>query len=524
MANLSIIEKKRIEIQKSIDQEKSKLERNRLGQFATPGPLVMQMLAFAKRILKDQASIRFLDPAFGTGAFFSALLRNFPHNGVVKALAFEIDQTYADAATAIWKDSSLQLEVRDFTKAIVPSTESDKFNLIICNPHYVRHHHIPQSEKRRLRGQAETNSGMQIRGLAGLYCYFLGLSHGWMSKDGLAGWLLPSEFLEVNYGKPVREYLLRKVTLLKVHRFRPEEVQFDDALVSSVILWFRNKTGDHDYDVEFSFGGPIDKPNVSRIIKSSELFAAPKWSTFVLLPHNKPRDIIRLGDVFSIKRGIATGDNKYFILPRSTAEKYRLPSKFLRPILPSPRYLKIDEVLSLNDGSPRGLEDLVLIDCNLPLDIIKVKYPDLYAYLEIGMHKGIDKHYLCRHKIPWYSQEQRDPARFLCTYMGRRSINAKCPFRFIYNLTDAVAPNVYLLMYPRLNLSKHLAAAPLLEREIWLLLNQINAESMLREGRIYGGGLCKLEPRELARIPFNEILTLIPSFSPELSTQPTLFK
>lgn len=70
-------------------------------------------------------------------------------------------------------------------------------NLVICNPPYVRHHH--RAAKTRLLAATAAASGIQMAGLAGLYCYFLGLAHAWMEPDGIAGWLIPSEFMDVNY-------------------------------------------------------------------------------------------------------------------------------------------------------------------------------------------------------------------------------------------------------------------------------------------------------------------------------------
>jgi hypothetical protein len=79
---------------------------------------------------------------------------------------------------------------------------------------------------------------LDISGLAGLYCYFLLLSHDWMEEQGLAIWLIPSEFMDVNYGVTLRRYLTEHVTLLHIHRFCPTDVQFTDALVSSAVVVF----------------------------------------------------------------------------------------------------------------------------------------------------------------------------------------------------------------------------------------------------------------------------------------------
>jgi hypothetical protein len=40
-----------------------------------------------------------------------------------------------------------------------------------------------------------------------------------------------------------------------------------------------------------------------------------------------------------------------------------------------------------------------------------------------------------------------------------------------------------------------------LKRQIWLLLKEICTKTITAEGRLYGGGLHKLEPRELGNVP-----------------------
>ena len=96
---------------------------------------------------------------------------------------------------------------------------------------------------------------MEISGLAGLYCYFLLLCHDWMEEQGLAIWLIPSEFMDVNYGVTLRRYLTERVTLLHIHRFCPTDVQFTDALVSSAVVVFRKTLPSPRHRVRFSFAG-----------------------------------------------------------------------------------------------------------------------------------------------------------------------------------------------------------------------------------------------------------------------------
>ena len=178
---LTILESRRMMIQAQLDLSKDQGERNRMGQFSTPTKLAYEILEYAKAHLDNPTNTRFIDPAIGTGAFFSALLTTFPPDSIVRAVGYEIDPHYGKPAAELWKDTVLELRLEDFTLA-TPPLEKDRFNILICNPPYVRHHHIDRREKQRLKALLRAGSGMDINGLAGLYCYFLGLSHQWISE------------------------------------------------------------------------------------------------------------------------------------------------------------------------------------------------------------------------------------------------------------------------------------------------------------------------------------------------------
>src|SRR5690606_508384 len=72
--NIDLVESARLTFQDSLDSAKSPLDRNRLGQFATPPALSQAIVAETLRLLPRKRRIRFLEPALGTGSFYSALL------------------------------------------------------------------------------------------------------------------------------------------------------------------------------------------------------------------------------------------------------------------------------------------------------------------------------------------------------------------------------------------------------------------------------------------------------------------
>ena len=508
-------EKKRLALQICLDSEKSQSERNRLGQFATPTALAEDIVRYAAALLPSIAHVRFLDPAIGTGSFYSALLKIVPKECIAEALGFEIDPHYGAPSSRLWRGTGLTLRLADFTRA----EPSPRFNMLICNPPYVRHHHMHNSEKARLQHRTQQASGMKVSGLAGLYCHFLGLSHAWMATGGVGGWLIPSEFMDVNYGHAVKRYLLDCVTLLHIHRFDPNDVQFADALVSSAVVWFRNERPSADNEVKFTFGGTLFEPRITRGVSARALAHEPKWTRFPIANVRVRLDIPTLSDFFQIKRGLATGDNSFFILSEEAITARGLPMEVFKPILPSPRYLQHDEIQARKDGSPDIDRRLFLLDTKLSEEEIQRRYPSLASYIEEGKAKGIQERYLCKHRALWYGQEERSPAPIVCTYLGRGDAKSGRPFRFILNGSRATVANVYLALYPTRLLARELDSNPCLLRKIWNALNALSPDVLLGEGRVYGGGLHKLEPRELSNVPAAFITDLLPHTTEALKTK-----
>ncbi|WP_122711157.1 Eco57I restriction-modification methylase domain-containing protein [Pseudomonas viridiflava] len=490
-------EEKRLDIQSNLDLQKSQLQRNKMGQFATPTELANDILSYAKKIHPESQKVDFLDPAIGTGSFYSALRNVFDDRAINSAKGFEIDPHYGEPSKALWAETPLNVTLADFTTQLC----DHKSNLLICNPPYVRHHHLEASEKKRLKELAYQAAGIKISGLAGLYCYFLAISHSWMTDNGIAAWLIPSEFMDVNYGKQIKEYLLNEVTLLHIHRFDPSDVQFSDALVSSAVVWFKKTSPSKEHSVEFSYGGTLNVPRIKKDISTNTLKNENKWSRFPVSEAREKHTSKKISDYFKIRRGIATGDNGFFIRTEKDIRDDGLALDFFSPILPSSRYLPLDVIESDDNGYPLLEKRLFLLDLKDNEETISREHPRLHEYLQRGKTGGVSEKYLCKSRPLWYKQENRGPSPFICTYMGRSDGKTEKPFRFILNRSKAKITNSYLAMYPCGDLEIALAENPELANEIWRELNSITSEELLGEGRVYGGGLHKLEPKELANVP-----------------------
>ncbi|MEI6745971.1 MAG: class I SAM-dependent methyltransferase [Methylococcaceae bacterium] len=503
------IEKQRQQIQIYCDNSKTLKQRNLLGQYSTPVKLANDIFTYTKELFSSDNLIRFLDPAAGTGVFFSVLQNTFSIEKIKLAEGYEIDEHYGKPAHDIWKNTFVSYKLEDFTKSVAPENNSEKFNLLICNPPYVRHHHIPSIHKTYLQTKIFDSIGIKLSGLSGMYCYFMMLAHSWMQADCVAVWLIPSEFMDVNYGQAIREYLLNEVTLLRIHRFTPNDVQFDDALVSSAIVWLKNKKPPENNKVVFTYGGTVNAPIHKKEISAAILLKEKKWTRFPLLSERIASDKAKLSDFFTIKRGIATGHNKYFILSLNEILKRDLPLSQFKPILPNPKNLNQNVINTDSDGIPQIENPLFVLNCELPFDEVKNCYPNLYQYLLKGIEDDVSKRYLCEKRKLWYAQENRPESFFYCTYIGRSDDEKNKPFRFVLNYSKAIVSNSYLILYPKKLLADKIINNPELCTFIFDELNNITRDDMLNESRVYGGGMYKIEPKELGNVCVSDLAALL---------------
>lgn len=493
----------RKEIQDGLDAQKTQKDRNVMGQFSTPYPLALDIMRYMHSVHgSDDASL--IEPSIGMGVFYSAYTEVFSDNS--RVVGFEIDPHYFNPACEFWKGAKLEMRCGDF----LSQHPDEQFDMLVANPPYVRHHHIDSKTKIRLQNEVLLQTGIKISGLSGLYCYFMMLSSAWLNEGGLSCWLVPSEFMDVNYGEAVKRYLLQNVQLLHIHRFNADDLQFADALVSSCIVVFRNCKPTKTDKIIFSVGGSIKAPEKTRQLDRGQLRADTKWTNLFSVNDSTLAPQNTLGDFFTVKRGIATGDNKFFILDKETIAKYEIPQEFLRPILPSPRYIKGDRINSEN-GLPDVDQQQFLFSCNLPESILKERYPKVWEYVRLGYERGVQNGYICSRRNPWYSCEEREPATIVVPYMGRVGANNRL-FRFIRNDSKALTTNVYLLLYPKPQYARCLKDEAVLT-EVWQELNAIPTETLSRNGRFYGGGLHKMEPNELMRTSAGGIAELLTSHS-----------
>ena len=80
----------------------------------------------------------------------------------------------------------------------------------------------------------------------------------------------------------------------------------------------------------FSFGGSLLEPKLSRAVPLKALAEESKWSRFPAAEIRGRSTVPTIADFFRIKRGLATGNNCYFILPEEEIAARKLPTETFR--------------------------------------------------------------------------------------------------------------------------------------------------------------------------------------------------
>lgn len=347
---------------------------------------------------------------------------------------------------------------------------------------------------------------MRFRAEMGLYGYFLLIAHNWMKERGIGAWIIPREFMDVKYGKVLKDYLTNRVELIRIHCFGLNDKQFSNAEVSSCVLFFRKKRPSEHHPILFTFGR-IDAPTKKVPVLIESLKKIGKWSQIEKeafgLSDATEESTLRIGDLFKVKRGIATGANKFFILTEEEAKDLGLPPRFLVPILPSPKKLAKSGIIKSDcHGLPLIEPRTFLLNCSMEMGRLRVDFPELFSYISSGERIEINKRYLTGKRKPWYMQETRIPAPILCGCMATNRGGHKI-IRFYRNYSIAVATNAYYLLYPRREIVEQLDDLSRFCDDAYDCLTKVDPDRILASGRSYGGGLYKIEPKELENLTFD---------------------
>jgi len=412
--------------------------RKKFAQFFTPFSIANLM---AKWILGNKKLKTVLDPAFGLGIFSRAILQN---KDDIEIKGFDVDITIFEKSKELFsKIENINLVFQDY----MYNDWKNKYDGIICNPPYFKFHDY---DNKNILKDIEANLKCKLNGFTNLYTLFLLKSFHQLNPNGRCAYIIPSEFLNSDYGKLVKTYLIESNSLKHIIVIDFEENVFDDALTTASIILCAN---DNETDkVQFSNVKSLqDLSKIEEIIhnypqftttqtyKLCELNPEIKWKSYYQKQNGVQfKNLIPFSTYAKVVRGIATGSNEFFTFNQSKSKKNSIDQKYLLPCICRASDAKKSIFTKLDFENLRSSDkNIYLLNAISPFD------GAVAGYLKKGEDTGVDKKYLTASRTPWYSLEKRPPAPIWVSVFNRTGL------RFIRNEANISNLTSFHCIYPK---------------------------------------------------------------------------
>ncbi|RKV14638.1 class I SAM-dependent DNA methyltransferase [Helicobacter pylori] len=191
------------------------------------------------------------------------------------------------------------------------------FDCIIGNPPYIRQEHIKD-----LKPLLEKQYQDFYNSTADIYTYFFALSYHLLKEKGFNAFITSNKYARAKYGSKLREWLLKKTTLVSYMELNALKV-FENATVDTSIMNFIKQTPLKESDFKYYEPTENDKENLKNTPSLSMKQNALSTESFIFANAKllDLRDKIEsvgtpLKDWgIQIYRGILTGCNEAFIIP-----------------------------------------------------------------------------------------------------------------------------------------------------------------------------------------------------------------
>lgn len=446
-------------------ESSSVLHRKKYAQFFTPKKIVefMQDWVFEK---KDTGSL--LDPAFGLGIFS----RNI--NKEITTTGYEIDKNIINFLNNK-QNKTLNLINEDFLE----SSWEIKYDFILCNPPYLKFHDF---DNKKHINSINQHLGSNLSLFTNIYLLFLLKSLSQLKKGGRLAFIIPSEFLNADYGCNVKEYLKNLGIFLHFIIIDYKNNSFNDAITTSCIILCENIPSN---SLRISLVNDLKNLSLNSLsfkkFNYIDLNCFIKWKNYYEgLNSEKYNYLVPFSNFATVKRGIATGSNSYFIFNLEKKNKFKIPQENLIPCICKSSDIK-DLVFDDKDFEDLKIKNKGIFIFNGER---KNDSSTVLEYIKYGENQNIDSKYLTSKRSPWYAVEKRLSAPIWVSVFNRKDI------KFIRNFTDSLNLTTFHCVYPTsifINVDVLFA----------YLITPTAKEILLDNSRQYGNGLTKLEPNDI---------------------------
>ncbi|MEQ8192197.1 MAG: DNA methyltransferase, partial [Candidatus Eremiobacterota bacterium] len=204
--------------------------------------------------------------------------------------------------------------------------ENPGFDAVIGNPPYVRQETLGTVFKEYAQKHFSSYTGM-----ADLYVYFFEQSHKILCNGGFFGMICSNKFMRSNYGKGLREFLLKKTAIRQIIDFGELPVFLNASTFPAIFLTQNLSVTEQDFIYapikRLSFISLFEEVKELGIELDNKSIEGDNWTMARKSEVGIFEKMKQIGTPFGkyvkgeIYRGIVTGCNEAFIINRETKEK-----------------------------------------------------------------------------------------------------------------------------------------------------------------------------------------------------------
>lgn len=440
------------------------MDKKELGQVYTPENVANLM---ADLIISQQPK-EVLEPCFGEGVLIESLIRR-RYSGLIYGI--EVDEESYNKV----RENKYNMELKNTNFF----NYYKKVDAIIMNPPYVSHtvfgSDSMQYEFSKAYIRKQTNADyFKISMNSNLYIYFLLKAFRLLNEGGSLCAIIPSIWMNAAYGVSFKKFLLSHFKIEKIFLLNYEV--FPDAVVESCII-FLKKEKCIDSEIEWSVLNSKLIAETTKTINQSDLCESENW--FTQNTKDKNENLIQLKEVATVKSGISTNNNDFFI--KNINFMCENHSEYVKPIISSPKNIPFYNTSNLSKS------DYIFMTTeaksNLPKEIQEYIEQEELRILDETIKNNVTlRSKLKRSPENWFNLKDRKTNTLLFNYMIR---NNK---KVIFNTED------YLYRSNFLGIS---AKKGILDKVLFAILNSSHAKYQMELcGRFYGSGLLKLQKYE----------------------------
>ena len=465
-------------------------EKKELGAFYTQKEVARFLVEWGL----EEAPRSLMDPSCGDGRFLeiAGKLRE------LRLVGCDVSAQALDQARSSLQEAGLEAEwiSSDFF-AIEPS-EIEPVDLVVGNPPFIRYQRFDNSSRRKALRSA-LRVGVRLSRLTSSWAPFLLHAMQFLRPEGRLAMVVPAEIKQTQYGLRTLRALLshfHHVLLIAFERNFFEGAQEETCLLLASgfggqsrhihVLPLVSIEDLQDLSLLDSSEKKVQVPlQEDALARFAEAYLAPEEQRVWNRVKQHPQ-VQSLASLARVTNGYVTGDNAFFHRTLEEAQQAGFPPTWLFPVARSSKSL---QGLTFEPSDIERLEarsaahHLVVPQDDL---FLAADRPALDRWIEESESRGTPERFKCRQRQPWWRVPGIQTADVLVSYMA-----GAFPRASVNRAQAAYCNSLHGLRLRNDGPPERLALA---------LYSSLSLLSLEIEGRSYGGGILKLEPRELDRV------------------------